>query len=535
MAKSKSIPARNNIIGTPDGVRRSPRGKSKTVPGGEKEDGRKKASNKTRTVDPNKTTKARKPVGDEEMVRGKRKKPVGDKEPAARGKEPPAKRRPNIVRRTKGTGRNTPPVEVTEYDVLLTPEREERDDNNVDEGEDDDSNDHPEEDDEEAGDDKDDDDEGAAGEVEDDDENAGDEEDDNDDAGDEEDEEYGDDDEEDDDDDDNVEEASEEQDEEAWDDDEGKTADRRGTTASFSHRKFREYLEGMNSEKGVAKKPRKGAVDRTGLKTKSQSVKVTSSSIVETDTLLVHVMTRKESMRSREQHVTSRVRAFVKNQVFRMIKFVNNDSMIQKAMSLVMDFENVPKSHRLNFHILYESVFNEALNSKRSSCEQAARKIVIPALKKMDADEFFTIKELCKLRRSTTEKEKEAFYWFFGSFLECVCGKKAWGKAKYVSLVSLACETNRTAAKLVTMSDEAFALLIFDNYIDKWIEISEEEKEQEDTEGNEDNQNKKMMAARRIEVVEEEKEQEPEGDGDNQTTTKKERRRGKYTGASEKS
>ena len=130
-------------------------------------------------------------------------------------------------------------------------------------------------------------------------------------------------------------------------------------------------------------------------------------------------------MWNREAHVTSHVRAYVKNQLFRVIKFVNSNSMIQRAMSLVMDFENVPRGHRLNFYMLYKSVFNKALNSKRSSCKQAARKIVLPALMTMETDEFFRIEELCKLRRSTTEREMDAFYWFFGLYLECLCGKES--------------------------------------------------------------------------------------------------------------
>ncbi len=70
--------------------------------------------------------------------------------------------------------------------------------------------------------------------------------------------------------------------------------------------------------------------------------------------------------------------------------------------------------------MLYEAVYNEALNTKRSSYEQAGGKIVMEALATMKPDEFYTIEELCKLRRSTTRREKDAFYWFFGSFLECV-------------------------------------------------------------------------------------------------------------------
>jgi hypothetical protein len=51
--------------------------------------------------------------------------------------------------------------------------------------------------------------------------------------------------------------------------------------------------------------------------------------------------------------------------------------------------------------------------------------------------------------------------------LECVCGRRYWGKQKYHELISKATEKGGHG-KVVTESDEAFALLLFDNYIDKW-------------------------------------------------------------------
>ena len=82
-------------------------------------------------------------------------------------------------------------------------------------------------------------------------------------------------------------------------------------------------------------------------------------------------------------------------------------------------------------------------------------------------DDFFTIEELCKLRRARTEQEREAFFWFFGTFMDSVSGKRHWGKQKYKQKVSTASE-NGGQAKLVTKSDEAFGLLLFENYIEKW-------------------------------------------------------------------
>jgi hypothetical protein len=79
--------------------------------------------------------------------------------------------------------------------------------------------------------------------------------------------------------------------------------------------------------------------------------------------------------------------------------------------------------------------------------------------------------ELCKLRRATTEREHKAFFWFFGTYLECVCGRRSWGKQKQYKLVSKATEEGGRG-KLATKSDEAFALLLFNNYIDKWKKLT---------------------------------------------------------------
>jgi hypothetical protein len=82
--------------------------------------------------------------------------------------------------------------------------------------------------------------------------------------------------------------------------------------------------------------------------------------------------------------------------------------------------------------MLYESVFNEALNTKRSSCEKLSGKIVQSTIAKFEltGEDFFTMDELIKLRRATRERNLQAFYWFFGTFLECVCGRRYWGKQK---------------------------------------------------------------------------------------------------------
>jgi hypothetical protein len=49
------------------------------------------------------------------------------------------------------------------------------------------------------------------------------------------------------------------------------------------------------------------------------------------------------------------------------------------------------------------------------------------------------------------------------TYFECVCGKSNWGRQKQHELVSEATEKCGGCAKTVTISDEAFALLLFEN------------------------------------------------------------------------
>jgi hypothetical protein len=117
---------------------------------------------------------------------------------------------------------------------------------------------------------------------------------------------------------------------------------------------------------------------------------------------MMHVrgLSRSQSLKNQQKHVAERVRAYVKSVIFRKIKFVNSDAMFNKAIELVMDHEDVPERQRVRFQMLYDSVFNEALNTKRSSCEQSGGKIFRESMKKFEesGEEIFTIKELTKLR-----------------------------------------------------------------------------------------------------------------------------------------
>jgi hypothetical protein len=59
---------------------------------------------------------------------------------------------------------------------------------------------------------------------------------------------------------------------------------------------------------------------------------------------------------------------------------------------------------------------------------------------------------------SLHEGNKDDWFWFADKVVECVAGKRVWGKQK----------TMNTLMETVTASDEAFALLVLVNKWDKW-------------------------------------------------------------------
>ena len=97
----------------------------------------------------------------------------------------------------------------------------------------------------------------------------------------------------------------------------------------------------------------------------------------------------------------------------------------------------------------------------------------------LNVDNFFTIEELSTLRQAETERQLEALVWFIGDFLESVAGRRTWGKLKYFQLVNEA-RDQATGKTAVTASDEAFALLLFENYSDKWFAQYKEAMEKDD-------------------------------------------------------
>ena len=132
---------------------------------------------------------------------------------------------------------------------------------------------------------------------------------------------------------------------------------------------------------------------------------------------------------------------------------------MKEVMEVVIAQEKPLDAHQ--FMRMYKTIVSGVLNTKQSTCEQLALEAVMKLLKIKDhKDEVepppHSFQVLCKLCRSQTPDEKEAFLWFVGEFLQTECGKRAWGsRKKYRSTIFDTTSSDKGNVN-VTVSDEAF-------------------------------------------------------------------------------
>jgi hypothetical protein len=203
-----------------------------------------------------------------------------------------------------------------------------------------------------------------------------------------------------------------------------------------------------------------------------------------------------------------RIQKFCKKELFKKVKFVASDSGLQHVMGRMAGIFQIPMAKKQAFKSQFKKTVMDSLNAKRAFCEQQAGKVVLSELRSTSAWDsliltgrfqltlFLVLSQgylkqncgdsdslgdtdlepeslLCtgrvtRLRRAGTQEEIDSANWFFAEYLECVAGKKGWGKEKYFQTVSKAVD-RETNDILVTVSDEAFALLMLENYREKWI------------------------------------------------------------------
>ena len=77
------------------------------------------------------------------------------------------------------------------------------------------------------------------------------------------------------------------------------------------------------------------------------------------------------------------------------------------------------------------------------------------------ANPGYDVFELLNPRGNFVDIDEKTFFWFFDTVVSCVAGKRRWTPTAKVSLTI-------TGSKLVSVTDEAFAELLIENYYARW-------------------------------------------------------------------
>jgi hypothetical protein len=223
-----------------------------------------------------------------------------------------------------------------------------------------------------------------------------------------------------------------------------------------------------------------------------------------TDMLLeIKNMTEKEiGMTYREVRVEEQVKRFCKAKLFHWLKFVVNKFDLGSLKSphdignVVMKGLNVKQEEvKARWWLLYQGVVKKALDTQRSNCNMAIKPVMISecdvnvnvrpkrkltimyclffaiATEYMRANKMPSLDDILGGRRlamqnggEMNEAGKFPYFFFCNTILECVAGKKLWKVQKTKRLISKSC---------VTVSDEAFALLLMINSWEKFEYFAE--------------------------------------------------------------
>ena len=125
--------------------------------------------------------------------------------------------------------------------------------------------------------------------------------------------------------------------------------------------------------------------------------------------------------------------------------------------SFVMPLEHLPD---------IDSTYMKALESRAQCIVEGGAKEPTPI-----KDTLFAVQEILTMRGTITLQEREAHDWFYRTFLKFIARENAWGLKRFHTTTTLVLRTGNDTEKpdTVSISDEAFTIVLFKNYHHKWI------------------------------------------------------------------
>jgi hypothetical protein len=164
--------------------------------------------------------------------------------------------------------------------------------------------------------------------------------------------------------------------------------------------------------------------------------------------------------------------------LFSKQKFANSAAQEANLGKLMLRYGTIPndlKNDKKYFIDQYSSVMRKVIFERRSYVQTEYRKIFLKLHK--DKTPFPSVEDLtkCLAREIETDAEYEVFVFYCEELLGKMVGASEWApKIRCFNTISGAIRQN-TKVPLISPSDEAFAVLLVANCIDRWTEEVEED------------------------------------------------------------
>jgi hypothetical protein len=174
------------------------------------------------------------------------------------------------------------------------------------------------------------------------------------------------------------------------------------------------------------------------------------------------------------------VRTWTKQTLWKKCKFITNNDTMKQVMRKACSHFRVPLAEQPHWMSSYSHIVRDGLNQKRNACIQDLRKTLkskcrqlglcdttylshnVTELRIEYPTQLSIVQKINNVRGMQPNGDFEAFKLFFDELVPCVAGRKVWTlREKATKMIS-------KAKGIVSVLDEAFAVLAMENYWSRW-------------------------------------------------------------------
>jgi hypothetical protein len=163
-----------------------------------------------------------------------------------------------------------------------------------------------------------------------------------------------------------------------------------------------------------------------------------------------------------------------KSKLWRSRKFIADHDDENQAAEFVLNYLNVPemktKETKASMIKTYKTQIKKTLYAHKSYVASEFKKVAFKMLK--DKKKLPNSEDIlkCITRNIVSVDDMELFEWYWEILLPKMIGAKEWDTSvRYYTTISLARDAENEKERLVSISDEAMCLLLWENSHDRWL------------------------------------------------------------------